>query len=60
MEHAGEYNKAWVALAMAVLTIVELFTGWSISDKVSEEVIVGILAILTPILVWAVPNSNRS
>lgn len=51
---SGEYNKAWVAAIMAALTLIEL--SWGIHFGISEEWVVSTLAILTPILVWLVPN----
>ena len=48
------YNKAWAALLMAVLTLLELYFG--ISLGLSENAILALLAILSPILVWAIPN----
>lgn len=48
------YNKAWVALIMALLMIVEEYVGWSFG--LSEEAVVGIIAALTPVLVWLIPN----
>lgn len=50
----GEYNKAWVAFIMSVLTILEV--TWGIHFGISEEWMVATLAIITPILVWLVPN----
>ena len=49
------YNKAWAALIMSLLQIAELLTGVSMAS-VSEEVILGALALITPIVVWAIPN----
>lgn len=48
------YNKAWIALIMAFLTILEQWLGWTFG--LSEDAVVGILALLTPVLVWLVPN----
>lgn len=51
----GEFNKAIVALVMAALVIIEQIWGIKIGS-ISEETITIVLAVLTPILVWAVPN----
>ena len=48
------FNKAWAALALAVLTLIELYFGFSLG--LSENAILALLAILQPILVWAIPN----
>lgn len=50
------YNKAWVALIMALITIIEQWTGWSFG--IGEEAATAFLALLTPILVWLVPNAR--
>lgn len=51
----GEVNKAVVALVMAVLVVID--QAWGISlGPVSEEWVTVILAILTPIIVYLVPN----
>ena len=47
-------QKALVALVLSALTIVELLTGWK--SGVTEDWLIGLLAILSPILVWLVPN----
>ena len=50
----NNYNKAWVALIMAIIIVVEDVTGWG--SGITEEWVIATLAILTPILVWLVPN----
>ena len=54
--HPAQYNKAWVALIMAALIIVEEWTGWSGLAGLSEQAITIILAVLTPLAVWLTPN----
>lgn len=54
-----EYNKAWVALILAILTLLELHFGIAVSF-LSENVILSVLAIASPILVWLVPNRSRT
>jgi phage-related protein len=51
----GEYTKAWVALIMAILVIIEQIWGWS-SEFINEAWITGLLAILTPLFVFLFPN----
>lgn len=48
------YNKAWAAAVVAALTLVELYTGFSLG--LSENAILALLAVLSPVLVWLVPN----
>lgn len=55
MERIGEYSKAIAAAVVAVLALIEIFFGWDLG--IGEEWVLSILAVLTPILVWAVPNS---
>lgn len=52
---SGEFNKAIVALIMAALIVIEQIWGFSAS-WLTEELITTILAVLTPILIWLVPN----
>lgn len=51
----SEFNKALVALIMSALIVVELILGIQIPG-ISEDWIIATIAILTPILVWLVPN----
>ena len=50
-----EFNKAIVAAIMAILVLIDQIWGISF-PHLSEEWITGILVVLTPILVWLVPN----
>lgn len=52
----GEYNKAWVALLVAALIIIEDWTGWK--SGITEEWIITILAVISPIVVWLIPNKT--
>lgn len=52
-----EFDKAIVALVMALLVIIEQAWGLTIAG-LSEEAVTIILAILSPILVWAIPNKS--
>jgi uncharacterized protein (DUF486 family) len=50
------YDKAIVAIVMAALWLINEFWGLGWYGHVSEESVSIVLAALTPILVWAVPN----
>lgn len=55
IQMGGEVNKAVVALVMAVLVVID--QAWGISlGPISEEWVTVLLAILTPVLVWLIPN----
>ncbi len=47
-------DKALVALVMAVLYLMSEFAG--INFGLTEETVQGAVAILSPMLVWLVPN----
>lgn len=51
----GEYSKALVALIMAILMILEEWFGISFPG-LSEQWVITLLALITPILVWVTPN----
>jgi len=50
-------DKALVALVMSLLVLAEWLIGWSPAG-VSEETVTTIISLLTPILVWLVPNKK--
>ena len=50
----GEHSKAWVALIMATLLILEQHFGLALG--ITEEWVTDLLAIIMAFLVWAVPN----
>lgn len=50
------YNKAIVAVIMSVIALIEEFYGKQLG--ISEEWVLTTIAILTPVLVWLVPNRN--
>jgi hypothetical protein len=54
-----EWDKAIVAAIMGILSLISLWTGWGI-DFINEERIIALIAILTPIFVWLVPNKYAS
>lgn len=51
-------DKALVALIMAVIWLVNFFFGYNLS-WITQETIATIVGLLTPILVWAVPNKSK-
>lgn len=52
-----EYNKALVALVMAVLALAQWYTEFNLSF-ISSDGVMAIIAALSPALVWAVPNKK--
>ena len=50
-----EFNKAIVALVMAILVIIEQLWGIS-AGPITPEFLTILLAVATPVLVWIVPN----
>ena len=54
-----EFNKAVVALVMAILVIIDQLWGISFG-AVTEEAVTIVLAILTPVLVWLIPNHPQA
>ncbi|PWT73995.1 MAG: hypothetical protein C5B60_07405 [Chloroflexi bacterium] len=55
MENIGAYSKAIVAAIMAALLVLETFTGWK-SEFITEQGVITVLAVLTPVLVYFIPN----
>ena len=48
-------DKALTALVMGILFIVQTYTGFSTS-WISAEAVSTIVGLITPVLVWAIPN----
>lgn len=48
-------DKALVALVMGLLFIIQTFTGFNLS-WLTEAQITTVIGLLTPVLVWAIPN----
>lgn len=48
-------DKALVALIMGALFIIQTYTGFSTS-WISQETVATIVGLITPVLVWAIPN----
>jgi hypothetical protein len=47
-------QKAIASLVLAILTVLEVATGWK--SGINEDWILILLAALNPLLVWAIPN----
>jgi hypothetical protein len=53
-------DKALGALVMAILSIITIWTGWGLDlSLIADERLASALAILTPIVVYFVPNRIR-
>ena len=52
-------DKALVALIMGLLFIVQTYTGFSTS-WISQETVATIVGLITPVLVWAIPNKTKA
>lgn len=50
-------DKALVALVMGLLFIIQTYTGFDLG-WVKQETVATIIGLLTPVLVWAVPNKR--
>ena len=50
-------DKALVAAIMGVLFIVQTYTGFSMA-WVKPDTISTIIGLITPVLVWAIPNKK--
>ena len=50
-------DKALVATVMGILLIVQTYTGFSLS-WVTSETVSTIIGLITPVLVWAIPNTK--
>jgi hypothetical protein len=47
-------NKTWIAAVMAIVTLVDLYFSWN--HGITEEYLTMLLVVLSPLLVWAIPN----
>jgi hypothetical protein len=52
-------DKALVALIMGLLFIIQTYTGFSLS-WISAETVSTIVGLITPVLVWAIPNKVKA
>ena len=50
-------DKALVAAIMGLLFIIQTYTGFSLS-WISAETVSTIVGLITPVLVWAIPNKK--
>jgi hypothetical protein len=50
-------DKALVAMIMGILFIIQTFTGFS-TAWISADAVSTIVGLLTPVLVWAIPNKQ--
>jgi len=50
-------DKALVAMVMGILFIVQTYTGLNTS-WISAETVSTIIGLITPVLVWAIPNKK--
>ena len=53
-----QLDKAIAAAIMAVISVIALAGG--LADTLTEEWVAGVVAVLTPILVWLIPNRHGS
>lgn len=51
-------DKAIAALVMAMIFLINSFTGWHLG--ISEDTVNAVAGVLTPLLVWLVPNRAKS
>ena len=52
-------DKALVALVMGLLFIIQTYTGFNLS-WISADTVTTIIGLLTPVLVWAIPNKPKA
>lgn len=48
-------DKALVAAIMGILFIVQTYAGLNLT-WISQEAVASIIGLVTPVLVWAIPN----
>jgi hypothetical protein len=53
----AQYNKAIVALVMALIGVLNVFFGANITAN--PEAITAIVSLLTPVLVYLIPNKGN-
>lgn len=52
-------DKALVAAIMGVLFIVQTYSGFNLS-WISHDTVATLIGLLTPVLVWAIPNKQKA
>ena len=51
-------DKALIAAVMGILFIIQTFTGFSL-PWMTQDTGATVIGLLTPILVWAIPNKSK-
>ena len=51
-------DKALIAAVMGILFIIQTFTGFSFA-WLTQDTVATVIGLLTPILVWAIPNKSK-
>lgn len=51
-------DKALTALIMGLLFIIQTYTGFSFA-WLTPDTVATIIGLLTPVLVWAIPNKQK-
>jgi hypothetical protein len=51
-------DKALVAAVMGILFIIQTFTGFSFA-WLTTDTVATVIGLLTPVLVWAIPNKSK-
>lgn len=52
-------DKALTALIMGLLFIIQTYTGFS-PPWLTPDTVATIIGLLTPVLVWAIPNKQKT
>ena len=51
-------DKALVAMVMGLLFIIQTYTGFSLA-WLTPDTVATIIGLITPVLVWAMPNKAK-
>ena len=51
-------DKALVAMVMGLLFIIQTYTGFSLA-WLTPDTVATIIGLITPVLVWAIPNKAK-
>ena len=51
-------DKALVAIVMALVFIAQSLFHWQVPGWLSQDNVTQVIAVLTPLLVWWVPNKS--
>lgn len=52
-------DKALTALIMGLLFIIQTYTGFSL-PWLTPDTVATVIGLLTPVLVWAIPNKQKT